>query len=57
MEEAARGAGYEGAFRVEGGWMPRRAEELRRYALPRANVPAGASLEHFEMQTSGLLLR
>lgn len=57
VEEAARRAGYEGAFRVEGGWMPGRGEALRRHALPRANVPAGATLEHFEMRTSGLLFR
>ncbi|HLL48347.1 MAG TPA: polysaccharide deacetylase family protein [Longimicrobiaceae bacterium] len=55
VEEAARRAGYEGAFRVEGGWMPRGGAGARPHALPRANVPAGASLEHFEMRTSGLL--
>ncbi len=55
VEEAARRAGYEGAFRVDGGWMPRGGAGARPHALPRANVPAGASLEHFEMRTSGLL--
>jgi len=55
VEEAARRAGYEGAFRVEGGWMPRPGEPVRRHALPRANVPAGASLDNFELRTSGLL--
>lgn len=53
VEEAARRAGYEGAFRVEGGWMPPRATGPR-HALPRVNVPAGASLEHLELRTSGL---
>jgi peptidoglycan/xylan/chitin deacetylase (PgdA/CDA1 family) len=55
VEEAARRAGYQGAFRVEGGWMPR--DGARPHALPRSNVPAGASLEHFEMRTSGLISR
>lgn len=55
VEAAARRAGYEGAFRVEGGWMPRGGAAVRPHALPRSNVPAGASLEHFEMRTSGLL--
>ncbi|HEV2735376.1 MAG TPA: polysaccharide deacetylase family protein [Longimicrobiaceae bacterium] len=55
VEEAARRAGYEGAFRVEGGWMPRSGAGARPHALPRSNVPAGASLEHFEMRTSGLI--
>ncbi|HEV2150159.1 MAG TPA: polysaccharide deacetylase family protein [Longimicrobiaceae bacterium] len=57
VEEAARRAGYEGAFRVEGGWMPPRWTEARSHALPRSNVPAGASLENFEIRTSGLLSR
>ncbi|HEX2188968.1 MAG TPA: polysaccharide deacetylase family protein [Longimicrobiaceae bacterium] len=57
VEEAARSAGYLGAFRVEGGWMPGDPADLRPYALPRSNVPAGASLEHFELRTSGLLAR
>jgi len=55
VEEEARRAGYEGAFRVDGGWMPREAGPELRHSLPRANIPAGASLEHFEMRTSGLL--
>lgn len=55
VEEAARRAGYQGAFRVEGGWMPRGGAGARPHALPRSNVPAGASLEHFEMRTSGLI--
>ena len=55
VEEAARRAGYEGAFRVEGGWMPRSGAGARPHALPRSNVPAGASLENFEMRTSGLI--
>lgn len=57
VEEAARRAGYEGAFRVEGGWMPRPGEPVRLHSLPRANVPAGASLASFELRTSGLLAR
>lgn len=57
VEEAARRAGYRGAFRVEGGWMPRPGAAQRPHALPRSNVPAGASLEHFELRTSGLLVR
>jgi peptidoglycan/xylan/chitin deacetylase (PgdA/CDA1 family) len=55
VEAAARRAGYEGAFRVEGGWMPRSGAGARPHALPRSNVPAGATLENFEMRTSGLL--
>lgn len=57
VEAAAERAGYRGAFRVEGGWMPRSSAGVRPHALPRANVPAGGSLERFEMRVSGILSR
>jgi peptidoglycan/xylan/chitin deacetylase (PgdA/CDA1 family) len=57
VEDAARRAGYRGAFRVDGGWMPRDPAGLRLHALPRSNIPAGGSLENFELRTSGLLAR
>jgi peptidoglycan/xylan/chitin deacetylase (PgdA/CDA1 family) len=48
---AARQAGYRGAFRIEGGWVPRSGDPL---GLPRLNVPAGLSVEGLEMRSSGL---
>lgn len=54
VEDAARRAGYDGAFRVDGGWMPPHPARAQ-HSLPRVNVPAGASLEHFELRTSGLI--
>ncbi len=57
VEDAARRAGYTGAFRVEGGWLLQDFAGAPRFALPRVNVPAGGSLEYFSLLTSGLLAR
>lgn len=51
---AARQAGYRGAFRIEGGWVPPTGDPL---GLPRLNIPAGLSVEGLEMRSSGLKSR
>jgi peptidoglycan/xylan/chitin deacetylase (PgdA/CDA1 family) len=50
---AARRAGYRGAFRIEGGWIPP-AGDL--FGMPRLNVPAGLSVHGLEVRSSGLLV-
>jgi peptidoglycan/xylan/chitin deacetylase (PgdA/CDA1 family) len=55
VEEAARGAGYEIAVRVEGGWICR--DRIDRFSLPRLNIPAGVSAPGFELRTAGFLCR
>ncbi len=55
VEKAAASAGYTGAFRIDGGWLP--PGEPNRFALPRVNVPAGLSLRGFELRVSGLIER
>ncbi len=57
VERAAEKAGYEGAFRVDGGWLPRRDDPTGRFVLPRLNIPAGISIRGFELRASGLLSR
>lgn len=54
-ESAVASAGYRGAFRIEGGWLPRRREERRMLRLPRLNVPAGISSDGFALRLAGLL--
>lgn len=54
VERAAAEAGYRGAFRVDGGWMPLGAAAVRPHALPRMNVPAGLSLDGFHLRISGV---
>lgn len=49
---AAR-AGYRWAFRAGGGWVSEPVRDA--FALPRLNVPAGVSLEGFQLRASGLL--
>ncbi len=51
-EAAAEAAGYRAAFRVDGGWMRNRNLP---FALPRWNVPAGVTLDGFELRLAGLL--
>lgn len=52
VQRAAERAGYRGAFRIDGGWMP---ESLRSpYALPRLNIPAGLSTNGFRLRLAGL---
>jgi peptidoglycan/xylan/chitin deacetylase (PgdA/CDA1 family) len=54
VEEAANGAGYQGAVRIDGGRLGARAG---RFAVPRLDVPAGISLEGFALRTTGILSR
>lgn len=53
VETDAARLGYEGAFRVSGGWMPRDGSAPR-HALPRLNVPAGVSIDGFRLRLAGL---
>ncbi len=52
---AAAEAGYQGAFKVDGGWIPRR--RVLPYALPRLNVSATLSPAGFALRVAGLLGR
>jgi peptidoglycan/xylan/chitin deacetylase (PgdA/CDA1 family) len=52
VEAVVREAGYSGALRVDGGWIPERI--ARPFALPRYNVPAGLSDVGFQLRSSGL---
>lgn len=55
VRKAAAAAGYEGAVLVEGGWLGRPPlTEIDPFALPRQNIPAGLSLDGFELRVSGL---
>jgi peptidoglycan/xylan/chitin deacetylase (PgdA/CDA1 family) len=56
VARAAASAGYVGAFRIDGGWMPvNAAAPAMRYDLPRLNVPSGLSLAGFRLRAAGLL--
>jgi peptidoglycan/xylan/chitin deacetylase (PgdA/CDA1 family) len=58
VSAAVAEAGYEGAFRVVGGWLPPGARSMaERFDLPRVNIPAGLSLAGFRLRTAGLLPR
>ncbi|UCG85490.1 MAG: polysaccharide deacetylase family protein [Gemmatimonadota bacterium] len=52
---AASEAGYRGAFRVSGGWLPKMDPDA--FALPRLNIPAGVSSHGFALRLGGLLGR
>jgi peptidoglycan/xylan/chitin deacetylase (PgdA/CDA1 family) len=52
---AAAAAGYVGAFRVSGGWIPKSLVEP--HQLPRLNVPSQLSTDGFVLRISGLLAR
>jgi peptidoglycan/xylan/chitin deacetylase (PgdA/CDA1 family) len=55
VAEAARSAGYERAFLIEGGWMKSAATmATSSFEVPRWNVPAGISRRGFEIRTSGV---
>ena len=55
VTEAARSAGYERAFLIEGGWVrPATMPATSSFELPRWNVPAGISRRGFELKTSGV---
>lgn len=53
VDAAARAAGYRCGFRIEGGWLPRRAADP--FALPRLNIPSGVSRDGFVARAAGLL--
>lgn len=53
VEQAAERAGYTGAFRVDGGGFTPGAG-VRMHALPRLNVPAGASFDGFRLRVAGV---
>ena len=53
VAEQARRVGYHGAFRVEGGWLPRNAGGAT-FDLPRLNVPRGLSQQGFALRLCGL---
>ena len=53
VERAAAAAGYEMAFRVDGGAFNRRLAPPR-FALPRLNVPAGLSPDGFRLRLAGM---
>lgn len=52
VQQAAAKAGYLGAFRIDGGWMPRSPHSP--YTIPRLNIPAGLSLDGFRLRLAGL---
>lgn len=54
-QRAAAAIGHSGAFRIEGGWLPRSLEHRDVFRLPRLNVPAGLSREGFALRLAGLL--
>lgn len=50
---AAAHAGYDGAFLISGGWMA--GSHSKRFGLPRVNIPAGISVEGFQLRAAGFL--
>lgn len=57
VEAAAEAAGYELAFRVQGGVVRSKDATPPRYALPRLNIAAGLSLRGVRLRAAGLLGR
>lgn len=56
--QAAMAAGYDGAFRNHGGWLPADVSlPAVRYDLPRVNVSSGLSRAGFRFRAAGLLSR
>jgi peptidoglycan/xylan/chitin deacetylase (PgdA/CDA1 family) len=53
VQRAAEKAGYLGAFRIDGGWIPPYSS-FPSYSLPRLNIPAGLSLDGFRLRIAGL---
>lgn len=53
VREATARAGYEMAFRIDGGWVPHAAADP--LSLPRYTVSHGLSLHGFMLRTSGLV--
>jgi peptidoglycan/xylan/chitin deacetylase (PgdA/CDA1 family) len=55
VERAAADAGYHGALRIQGGWLPAGVPDgADRYVVPRLNVPAGISLRGFRLRVEGV---
>jgi peptidoglycan/xylan/chitin deacetylase (PgdA/CDA1 family) len=54
-EQSVREAGYEGAWRVSGGWMRRGQGQASRFALPRQNVAGSLETRMFRLMASGLV--
>jgi peptidoglycan/xylan/chitin deacetylase (PgdA/CDA1 family) len=52
VQRAAERAGYSGALRIDGGWIPRPC--LLPFAMPRMNVPSGLSLDGFRLRVAGV---
>lgn len=52
VREVARGLGFAGGLRVEGGWVPAGPHDP--LDLPRVNIPAGLSPEGFLLRLAGL---
>lgn len=48
-----RSAGYEGALRIDGGWVA--AGAASSFVLPRLNVPSGVSRDGFILRASGVI--
>jgi len=46
-------AGYEGALAIRGGWASTPPDD--RFAIPRVNIPAGVSLQGFQLRAAGFL--
>lgn len=55
VQRVARACGYEGAFVLDGGWIP--AHGADRYALPRLNVSAGVSVRGFRLRLADIFAR
>ncbi len=53
VAQQAKNVGYFAAFRVSGGWLPRR--QLSRFELPRLNISRGLSTDGFALRLYGLL--
>lgn len=51
--DLARRAGYDGALRIDGGWIP--SASAPAYVFPRLNIPAGLSSDGFVLRVRGLL--
>jgi peptidoglycan/xylan/chitin deacetylase (PgdA/CDA1 family) len=51
VQAAAKRTGHLGAFRIDGGWIPR--AEFSSYAIPRLNIPAGLSINGFRLRLAG----
>ncbi|MDQ2942595.1 MAG: polysaccharide deacetylase family protein, partial [Candidatus Dormibacteraeota bacterium] len=53
VERAAKKAGYRGAFRTDGGWIPRSLSSPS-FAIPRLSIPSGLSIDGFRLRLAGI---